>query len=96
MALSHTPGLWRPVTPPPSFSRPEWGIPRGVLLRMLSGRSHYSQINEEVRRELAEGSPSIMQRLSSPKGIVFAPHTLQPGEERIVADRVAQVLGPSD
>jgi len=49
----------------------------------------------KVARELADGTPSIrVGRVSGTgdKGILFSVLTLQPGEEQIVAARVAEVL----
>jgi L-seryl-tRNA(Ser) seleniumtransferase len=49
----------------------------------------------EVARELAEGTPSIrVGRVSGTgdRGILFAVHTLQAGEETIIAARIAEIL----
>lgn len=46
---------------------------------------------EQVASELLEGDPGIYVATSR-DGIVIAPHTLLPGEERIVAERVGAVL----
>jgi len=46
---------------------------------------------EDVASTLLEGEPGIYVATSR-DGIVIAPHTLLPGEERIVADRVGAVL----
>jgi hypothetical protein len=48
---------------------------------------------EQVMEELGEGDPIIHVSPASPHGILLNPSTLQQGEERIVADRVSQVLG---
>jgi L-seryl-tRNA(Ser) seleniumtransferase len=50
---------------------------------------------EKVTRELAGGNPSIrIGRVSGTgdRGILFAVHTLQPGEAEIIAARVAEIL----
>ena len=95
-ALSHTPGVVasRDTAPPSFLSDLSGAAPEGVPVAQVEWQeAAIPKSNEEVRQELAEGSPAIMAALSS-TGIILAPHTLQPGEERIVADRVAQVLGP--
>ena len=97
-ALSHTPGVVasRETAPPSFLSDLSGAAPEGVPVAHVEWQEAIiPKSNVEVRQELAEGSPAIMAALS-PKGIIIAPHTLQPGEERIVADRVSQLLGPSD
>ena len=47
---------------------------------------------QQVVEELAEGDPAVLVSAST-KGIFIAPHTLQPGEERIVSERLAEVIG---
>ena len=47
---------------------------------------------DEAERELYEGSTGIKVGADE-EGLTITPHTLQEGEERIVAQRVAQVLG---
>lgn len=51
-----------------------------------------SMTKEEVVSALLEGDPGIYVT-NSRDGIVIAPHTLLPNEERIVAERVEAVLG---
>ena len=51
-----------------------------------------SMTKEEVVSALREGDPGIYVATSR-DGIVIAPHTLLPNEERIVAERVEAVLG---
>jgi uncharacterized pyridoxal phosphate-dependent enzyme len=46
---------------------------------------------EEVARELRVGTPAIRVPVSL-SGIMVCPNTLQPGEEKIVADRLMQAL----
>ena len=46
---------------------------------------------EQVASALGEGDPSIYVAISK-NGIGIAPHTLLPGEERIVAKRVEEIL----
>ena len=94
-ALSHTPGVvaYRETAPPSYLSNLSGAAPEGVPVAHVEWlEATIPKSKDEVRQELAEGSPAIMAALS-PKGIILAPHTLQPGEERIVADRVAQLLG---
>ena len=47
---------------------------------------------DEAERELYEGSTGIKVGADE-EGLTITPHTLQEGEERIVAQKVAQVLG---
>ena len=49
---------------------------------------------DEAAQELYEGSTGIKVGADE-DGLTISPHTLQDGEERIVAQRVAQVLGSS-
>ena len=51
-----------------------------------------TKTEEQVIQELGEGDPRIVVRRAD-KGINITPNTMQPGEELIVAERVAQVLG---
>ncbi len=93
-ALSHTPGVVasRDTAPPSFLSDLSGAAPEGVPVAQVEWQeATIPKSNEEVRQELAEGSPAIMAALSQ-NGIILAPHTLQPGEDRIVAARVAQVL----
>ncbi|MYH60843.1 MAG: aminotransferase class V-fold PLP-dependent enzyme [Caldilineaceae bacterium SB0675_bin_29] len=97
-ALSHTPGIvaYRETAPPSSFSELSGAAPEGVPLAHVEWEEAIiPKSKEEVRQELAEGSPGIMAAFS-PKGISLAPHTMQPGEERIVAERVAQLLSTQE
>ena len=48
--------------------------------------------NAQVVQELLDGDPGIYTAKAA-KGINISPHTMQPGEDRIVAERLAQVLG---
>jgi uncharacterized pyridoxal phosphate-dependent enzyme len=48
--------------------------------------------NTEVKRLLAEGSPSIEMPLSG-QGLSIMPYMMEPGEERLVARRMLEVLG---
>ena len=47
---------------------------------------------DEAAQELYEGSTGIKVGADE-EGLTISPHTLQDGEERIVAQRVTQVLG---
>ena len=42
-------------------------------------------------KELGAGDPAVLVSAST-KGIVIAPHTMQPGEEHIVSERVVEVM----
>ena len=55
-------------------------------------RNALGKTKEQVVEELAKGSPAILVSASA-KGIFIAPHTMQPGEERVVSERVAEVIG---
>jgi L-seryl-tRNA(Ser) seleniumtransferase len=46
-----------------------------------------------ARQRLRDGSPGIEVALAGSDGIYVNPETLEPGEELIVADRLAEVLG---
>jgi L-seryl-tRNA(Ser) seleniumtransferase len=49
----------------------------------------------EVKRRLREGTPGIEVELAAPDGIHVNPETLEPGEELVIADRLAALLGAS-
>ena len=46
---------------------------------------------EQVVQALADGNPIIIVS-ATPQGILLNPSTLEKGEERVVVDRVSQVL----
>ena len=94
-ALSRVPGVkaYNEIAGPTCLCSPL--IPEGIPVTYVEWDAEViSNTNEEVQRELEEGSPSIMVGISPP-GISLVPYTLQPGDERIICERVAQVLGTS-
>ena len=91
--LSKIPGVkaYRQVRPP--TLTPPNVAPEGVPVTTVEWDPDViSKTREQVLQELADGDPSILVGKAI-NGIHIAPHTLQPDEERIVAERLAQVLG---
>ena len=85
---------YREAAPPSSSPGASGSAPEGVPLTWVEwDAAVLGKTNQQVRQELADGDPSIVVSVS-PEGITLASHTLQPGEESVVAERVAQVLGP--
>lgn len=93
-ALSEVPGVRAyPGSSPNSFDgssmRPD-GLP---LTHVEWDTEAISKTTEQVMEELEEGDPIIQVSPAYPHGILLNPSTLESGEDRIVADRVSQVLG---
>ena len=94
-ALSKVPGVqaYRQPAPPTSAPSGSGTMPEGVPVTHLEWNTEATtKTEEQVIQELGEGDPRIVVRRAD-KGINITPNTMQPGEERIVAERVAQVLG---
>jgi hypothetical protein len=47
----------------------------------------------ELLTRLRAGSPSIALQPAGKNGVYLNPQTLEPGQERIVVDRIVEVLG---
>ncbi len=92
--LSKVPGVraYRQPAPPTSAPSGSGTMPEGVPVTHLEWDAEtLTKTEEQVIQELGEGDPRIVVRRAE-RGINITPNTLQPGEERIVAERVAQVL----
>ena len=80
----------------PTFLPDRSGLtPEGIPITYVEWDDAIGKTSEEVEKELDEGNPSIKVGISV-KGISLSPHTLEAGEERIVAERVAQVLSTGE
>ena len=93
-AISHLPGVraYNEIAEPTFLPHRGGLTPEGIPITYVEWDTEkMPKSKEEVQRELDEGSPSLMVGIS-PGGISLTPHTLQPGEERTIAERVAQVL----
>jgi L-seryl-tRNA(Ser) seleniumtransferase len=91
-ALSRVPGVtsYSEVAGPTSLCSRL--TPEGIPITYVEWDAEViSKTNEEVQRELEEGSPGIAVGVSG-TGISLTPYTLQPGDERTVCERMAQVL----
>ncbi len=92
--LSEIPGVRTYQGPSPSCSTGLAVKPDGLPLAHVEWDSErIAKTIEQVVQDLADGDPSITVS-ATPRGILLNPSTLEPGEERIVADRVSQVLRP--
>ena len=94
-ALAGIPGVtaYRQPAPPTNLSTGRGVAPEGVPMAHVEwDQSVISKSIEQVQSELDSGSPGIMAGVST-SGVTFAPNTLQDGEDRTIAERVAQVLG---
>ena len=47
---------------------------------------------DELLRRLSEGDPAVALAAADPGGVYINPQTLQPGEERIVVERILAVI----
>lgn len=91
-ALAKIPGVraYRGFAPPSSTGRAVH--PDGVPITHVEWDAEVIPKKiYEVGRALRTSAPQIVVATSL-RGLMLCPHTLQPGEERIVAERVAQVL----
>ena len=94
-AISRIPNVRSYVEPAPPTSAPGPGgaAPEGTSLAYIEWDANdLGMTKEQVVEELGTGDPSVLVSASA-KGIVIAPHTMQPGEEQVVSARVAEVLG---
>ena len=93
-ALSEVPGIRAYKGPGPDSSTGMAVHPDGVPFAHVEwDRQAVPKTNADVRKELSDGEPAISVA-ATPHGILLNPSTLEPGEERIVVERVSQVLGP--
>ena len=69
----------------------------GLLLHVVLDTDRLGKSAEDVTRELLDGTPRI--RLTAPEGddtLVVNTHTLNEGEEHVIADRMRELLGRAD
>jgi len=91
--LSEVPGVRAYIASYPNTFDGSSVRPGGLPLTQVEWDTEaIPKTTEQVMEELGEGDPSIGVSPAS-HGILLNPSTLKPGEERIVADRVSQVLG---
>ena len=91
--LSEVPGVRAYLGPSPPSSTGKATHPDGLPFTHVEWDADaIPKTKEQVMKELKEGDPSIGVS-ATPQGILLNPSTLEPGEERIVSDRVSQVLG---
>ncbi len=86
--FGHLPGMRAERSFPSEAGQP---IPR-ALLRWDAARLGVSAA--EARARLHLGDPGIEVAFAPPDGIYINPETLEPGEEEIVAERLAAILSP--
>ncbi len=86
--FEHLPGMRAERSFPSEAGQP---IPR-ALLRWDAARLGVSAA--EARARLHLGDPGIEVAFAPPDGIYINPETLEPGEEEIVAERLAAILSP--
>ena len=94
-AISRIPGVrcYVEAAPPSWFPGPGGAAPEGTPVTHVEwDADDLGKTQQQVVEELAEGDPAVLVSAST-KGIFIAPHTLQPGEERIVSERLAEVIG---
>ena len=94
-AVSTIPGVRSYVeAAPPSWSPgPGGAAPEGTPLTYVEWDTDaLGKTPQQVVEELAEGDPAVLVSAST-KGIFVASHTMQPGDERIVSERLAEVIG---
>jgi L-seryl-tRNA(Ser) seleniumtransferase len=86
--FGHLPGMRAERSFPSEAGQP---IPR-ALLRWDAARLGVSAA--EAKTQLHLGDPGIEVAFAPPDGIYINPETLEPGEEEIVAERLAAILSP--
>ncbi len=92
--LSEIPGVRTYQGPSPSSSTGLAVQPDGLPLAHVEwDTDRVAKTIEQVMQDLTDGDPSITVS-AKPRGILLNPSTLEPGEERIVTDRVSQVSRP--
>ncbi len=92
--ISRLPGVRARTEPaPPTWYPERSGVtPEGVPMTHVEwDRDLVPKTPEEVEREMEEGEPGVKVGTTS-AGITLSPHTLRPGDDAIVASRVAEVL----
>ncbi len=91
-ALSETPGVRTYQGASPSSSTGLAVQPDGLPFAHVEwDTDRIPKTIEQVVQALADGNPSIIVS-ATPQGILLNPSTLEKGEERVVVDRVSQVL----
>ena len=93
-AMSRVPDVKCYVEAAPSTSSPGPGgaAPEGTPLAHVEWDANaLGKTKEQVVGDLADGDPAVLVSAST-RGIVIAPHTMQPGEEHVVSERVAEVF----
>jgi len=94
--VSHLPGLKAYSHPAPaSSSAVGSGVsPEGIPVAAIEWDSNLiPKTSAQVVDELSLGDPPIVV-LACGEGIRVAPHTLEPGEESIIAERLLEILRP--
>jgi hypothetical protein len=90
-ALADVPGLEvRRVSPSEPGVQPNW-IPR---MHLDWDKNHISLNREAVKSHLMQTDPGIAVG-TTPTGLFVNPQTLMPGQEKIVAQRLREVLSKS-
>jgi L-seryl-tRNA(Ser) seleniumtransferase len=89
-AFASTPGVTARRSFPSEAGQP---MPRAEILleEQQSGISR-----DELLRRLLQGDPAISLAPSGANGIFVNPQTLQPGEEKVVVERIKEILGQRD
>ena len=93
--LSRIPGVraYRELAASSAEQSTSGATPEGVPVTQVRWDAEIvSRTGGQVIQELLEGDPRIVARVAA-EGIELSPSTMQEGEERIVAERVAQALG---
>ena len=93
-AISRLPGVraHTEAAGPTWFPERSGVTPEGVPMTHIEwDRSLIAKTPEDVDRELEEGDPGVKVGTTS-DSITISPHTLRPGDDEIVARRVAEVL----
>ena len=94
-AISRIPNVrsYVEAAPPTSAPGPGGAAPEGTPLAYVEWDANsLGMTKEQVVAALGTGDPGVLVSAST-NGIVIAPHTMQPGEEQVVSERVAEVLG---
>lgn len=93
-AISRVPNVrsYVETAPPTSAPGPGGAAPEGTPLTYVEwNESTLGKTKGQIVAALGAGDPAVLVSASA-KGIVIAPHTMQPGEEHIVSQRVAEIF----
>ena len=85
-AFKDVPGVTARRSFPSEAGQP---MPRAEI---IFDEAHLDLARDEILKRLRQGEPSIALAAAGTSGVFVNPQTLQPGEERIICDRLHQII----